>query len=213
VAHASEDNLAARVAELEDVVARLRAELALKDRALIWQKDRIAEGEKALEDAGRRQKRQTATFSKGDPKREPARPGRKAGQAHGRHGQRAVPPGPPDRNLVAPLPERCPDCGGEVCHDRDDQQWQVEIPEPKVVTTRFKVAVGHCAGCDRRLQGRHPDQVSDAAGAAGVQIGPNAKAFGAWLHYGLGLSFGRVGQVADHLGRKYSVNQGVVGPG
>jgi len=82
VAHASEDNLAARVAELEDVVARLRAaldkqraELARKDGALIWQKDRIAEGEKALEDAGRRQKRQTAPFSKGDPKPEPKRPG------------------------------------------------------------------------------------------------------------------------------------------
>jgi len=83
VAYASEDNLAARVAELEDVVARLRAaldkqraELARKDGALIWQKDRIAELEKALEDAGRRQKRQTAPFSKGDPKPEPKRPGR-----------------------------------------------------------------------------------------------------------------------------------------
>jgi len=76
----------------------------------------------------------------------------------------------------------------------------VEIPDPKVVTTRFTVAVGHCFGCDRRLQGRHRDQVSDALGAAGVQIGPNAKAFGAWLHYGLGLSFGRVGQVLGHLG-------------
>jgi len=71
VAHASEDNLVARVAELEDVVARLRAaldkqraELARKDAALIWQKDRIADLEKALEDAGRRQKRQTAPFSK-----------------------------------------------------------------------------------------------------------------------------------------------------
>lgn len=207
VASASNDNLVARVAELEDVVARLRdaldkqrTELARKDGALIWQKDRIAELEKALEDARRRQKRQTAPFSKGDPKPEPKRPGRKAGEAHGRHGQRAVPPGPPDRDLVAPLPQRCPDCGGEVCHDRDEQQWQVEIPDPKVVTTRFTVAVGHCAGCDRRLQGRHRDQVSDALGAAGVQIGPNAKAFGAWLHYGLGLSFGRVGQVLGHLG-------------
>ena len=207
MASASNDNLVARVAELEDVVARLRdaldkqrTELARKDGALIWQKDRIAELEKALEDARRRQKRQTAPFSKGDPKPEPKRPGRKAGEAHGRHGQRAVPPGPPDRDLVAPLPQRCPDCGGEVCHDRDEQQWQVEIPDPKVVTTRFTVAVGHCAGCDRRLQGRHRDQVSDALGAAGVQIGPNAKAFGAWLHYGLGLSFGRVGQVLGHLG-------------
>jgi len=110
------------------------------------------------------------------------------------------PPGPPDRDLVAPLPERCPEGGGEVCHDRDEEQWQVEIPDPKVVTTRFTVAIGHCFGCDRRLQGRHRDQGCDALGAAGVQIGPNAKAFGAWLHYGLGLSFGRVGQVLGHLG-------------
>jgi len=92
-----------------------------------------------------------------------------------------VPPGPPDQDLVAPLSQRCPDCGGEVCHDRDEEQRQVEIPDPKVVTTRFKVAVGDCVDCDRRLQGRHRDQVSDALSAAGVQIGPNAKAFGAWL--------------------------------
>jgi len=115
VAHASDDNLAARVAELEDVVARLRAELARKDGALIWQKDRIAELEKALEDARRRQKRQTAPFSKGDPKPGPKRPGRNSGGAHGRHGQRAVPAGPPDRDLVAALAECCPECGGEVC--------------------------------------------------------------------------------------------------
>jgi len=82
---------------------------------------------------------------------------------------------------VAALAECCPEGGGEVCHDRDEECWQVEIPDPQVVTTRFKVAVGHCAGCSRRLQGRHRDQVCDALGAAGVQIGPNAKAFGAWF--------------------------------
>lgn len=200
MASASDDNLAVRIAQLEAVVAELRSEIARKDGALIWQKDRIAELEKALEDSHRRQKRQTAPFSKGEPKAEPARPGRKAGEAHGRHANRAVPPGPPDRELVAALPESCPDCGGVVCHDRDEEQWQVEVPDPRVVTTRFKVAVGHCAGCARRLQGRHPEQVSDALGAAGVQIGPRAKALGAWLHYGLGLSFGRVGQVLGHLG-------------
>ena len=196
-----------RVAELEGVVARLeetvaaqRGEIARKDGALIWQKDRIAELEKALEDARRRQQRPSAPFSKGGPRAGSGRPGRKAGEAHGRHGNRAVPAGPPDRDLVAALPESCPDCGGEVRHDRDEEQWQVEVPDPKVVTTRFTVAIGHCVGCARRLQGRHPDQVSDALGAAGVQIGPNAKAFGAWLHYGLGLSFGRVGHVLGHLG-------------
>ena len=200
VARGGADNFETRVAELESLVAKLRTEIARKDGALIWQKDRIDELEKALEDSRRRQKRPSAPFSKGGPKSDPGRPGRKAGEAHGRHGNRAVPAGPPDRDLVAPLPECCPDCGGEVCFERDEQQWQVEVPDPKVVTTRFTAAIGHCAGCARRLQGRHPEQVSDALGAAGVQIGPNAKALGAWLHYGLGLSFGRVGQLLGHLG-------------
>lgn len=192
--------LEATVARLEAVVGRLEAEMARKDGALIFQRERITELEEALEDSHRRSKRQAAPFSKGDPKAKPKRPGRKSGEAHGRHGYRPIPVGPPDRDLVAALPESCPDCGGQICHDRDETQWQVDIPEPKVITTRFTVAVGHCAACARRVQGRHPDQVSDALGAAGAQVGPRAKAWGSWLHYGMGLSFGRVTQVLGHLG-------------
>lgn len=188
------------MAGLDAVVGRLADEIARKDGALIRQKDRITELERALEDAHRRSKRQAAPFSKGDPKPAPKRSGRKSGDDHGRHGHRAVPAGPPDRDLVAALPVCCPDCGGSICYDRDETQWQVDVPEPKVVTTRFTVAVGHCAGCARRVQGRHPEQVSDALGAAGSQIGPAAKAWASWLHYGMGLSFGRVAQVLAHLG-------------
>lgn len=71
-----------------------------------------------------------------------------------------------------------------------------------MVTTRFAVAVGHCADCARRVQGRHREQVSDALGAARSQIGPVAKATAAWLHYGLGLSFGRCATVLGRLGLK-----------
>lgn len=125
------NNLLARVAGLEALVARLEANAAaqarqmeLKDRVLLDQIDRIAELERALEDAHRRSKRQTAPFSKGDPKETPKTPGRKSGEAHGRHGHRPVPAGPPDRDLAAPLPEACPDCGGRISHDRDEEQWQ-----------------------------------------------------------------------------------------
>lgn len=201
------DNLLARIAGLEALVARLEAkavaqtrQMELKDRVLLDQIDRISELERALADAHRRSKRQSAPFSKGDPKETPKTPGRKSGEAHGAHGHRPVPAGPPDRDLVAPLPESCPDCGGSISHDRDEEQWQVDVPEPRVVTTRFTIAVGHCRRCDRRIQGRHPEQVSDALGAAGSQIGPVAKAMASWLHYGLGLSFGRVGQVLAHMG-------------
>jgi len=88
--------LARRVAELEEL-------LAARD-------GRIAELEKQLGEVRRRGKRQAAPFSKDRPVEEPKTPGRKRGQAHGRHGHRAVPANP-DRTLDAPLPEHCPDCG------------------------------------------------------------------------------------------------------
>jgi transposase len=203
----TQDNQAGRVAEvegalvrLEAIVARLRAEIARKDDALIHQKRRIEELEKALEGSRRAAKRQAAPFSKGEPKPEPKPPGRKSGKAHGRHGHRAVPTGPPDRELDAPLPEHCPGCCGAVVHDRDECQWQVDVPEPKVVTTCLTVGIGHCADCGRRVQGHHDEQTSDALGAAASGVGPMAKSLASFLHYGMGLSFRRCAEVLGHLG-------------
>ena len=45
-----------------------------------------------------------------------------------------------------------------------------------------------------------PTQTSDAMGAAGAQIGPNTKAWAAWLHYGLGLSFAKTSKLLARLG-------------
>jgi len=93
-----------------------------------------------------------------------------------------APAGPPDRELDASLPSCCPDCGGELEHERDAEQWQVDLGEPQVVKTRSRVAVGHCRKCGKRVQGRHPEQTSDALGAAGSQVGPTAKAWASFLH-------------------------------
>ncbi len=202
-------NLVARVAELELLAARLEAKLAAqekqiarKDEPLIEKTNRIKELEKALEDAHRRSKRQSAPFSKGDPKAEPARSGRKSGEAHDRHGHRSVPTVPPDRELDAPLPACCPHCGGEVEHERDGEQWQVDVPEVRPTTTRFKVGMGRCRSCKRRIQGRHPEQTSDALGAAGSQIGPVLKGWAMLLHYRMGLGFGRTAEVLARFGVK-----------
>jgi len=160
---------------------------------------RIKELEKLLDDARRSGKRQAAPFSKGDPKEAPAKPGRRSGKRHGRHGHRMA-PATIDRDLVAPLPECCPDCGGEIEHLRDAEQFQTELPETRPVTTRFRVRVGRCMKCRRRIQGRHPEQTSDALGAAGSMLGPHARNFATWLHYALGLSFGKTAGVLGHLG-------------
>ena len=199
--------LADRVAELEAVNASFRAtveqlqeELRGKDEALAAANERIKELEAKLEESHRAGKRQSAPFSKGDPKQEPKRPGRKAGELHGRHGHRMAPPSPPDRELDAPLPSCCPDCGGDIEHERDAEQWQLDVGEPKPVKTRFRVEVGRCKKCGRRVQGRHPEQVSDALGAAGSQVGPFAKGWGSELHYELGLSWAKVAKLMARLG-------------
>ena len=181
------------MARLESVVARLEKALAERDEMLAESRARIAELEKLLEDARRSGKRQAAPFRRRDePIDEPRRPGRKSGEAHGRHGHRMAPPDP-ERTLDAPLPGCCPDCGGEIEHERDAEQFQTDLPAlPPPSTTRFKVAVGRCKDCGRRVQGRHAEQTSTALGAAGAQIGPNAKAWAAWLHYSLGVPFAKI---------------------
>lgn len=183
----------ARIAGLEATLARLVEELAARDA-------RIAELERLLEESRRGGKRQAAPFSKGEPHEAPLRPGRRSGEGHGRHAHRRALTDP-DRVVEASLPGCCPDCGGVVTLDRVVAQWQVDLAEQSAaVVTRFDVAVGHCAGCGRRVQGRHRDQSSDALGAAGSQVGPRAEGWAAWLHYGLGLSFAKCARLLGRLG-------------
>ena len=66
-----------------------------------------------LEQAQREKKRQAAPFSKGDPKANPKKPGRKKGSQYGQRGERQR-PNKIDEVLEAPLPDECPHCGGLV---------------------------------------------------------------------------------------------------
>jgi transposase len=142
-----------------------------------------------LEQSRRAGKRQAAPFSKGAPKADPKRPGRKAG-----HPPSHRPPPPPDqvdRTIEVPLPPECPECRAPLdeapvtVHD----QYQIDLPEPKPVVTRFRVPVACCPACHRRVQGRHPEQTSDALGAAAVQFGPRLLGLAADLKHRLGVSY------------------------
>ena len=57
---------------------------------------------------------------------------------------------------------------------------------------RFDVEVGVCAGCGRRVQGRHALQTSDALHVGQVQIGPEALSLAALWNKEMGLSHERV---------------------
>jgi transposase len=144
-----------------------------------------------LEMARRRANRQAAPFSRGLPTAHPERPGRKPGLAHGRHAHRP-PPTRIDVTHDAPVPAHCPDCGGAVAQRRIVSQYQEDLPVQRPVVHEFRVAVGQCRHCRRRVQGRHPLQTSDALGAAAVQLGPQAVALAVILNKQCGLSFGRI---------------------
>lgn len=187
------------MAELRQLVTELQTTVSQLNETITARGARIAELEKLLADSRRSGKRQAAPFSKGDPNDEPGRPGRKRGDAHGRHGHRMA-PAKPDRELDAPLPGRCPCCGGDLAFERSEDQWQVELPEMRPTVTRFRVQIGRCRACGSRVQGRHRERSSDALGAAASQVGPVAKAWAAWLHYGLGLSFAKCARLLARLG-------------
>jgi len=174
--------LTRRVAELEDLVRRLTAQ---------------------VQEALRATKRQAAPFSKGPPKDPPATPGRKPGADYGTPpAHRPAPRRPPDETHDAPLPPQCPECGGPLVEDRQDHQYQFEIPR-RPILRRFDIHIGHCTGCGRRVQGRHPLQTSDALGAAKSQVGPDAQAAIVHLNKHAGMSHGKI---AEYLRTLYGID-------
>lgn len=150
---------------------------------------------KALEEALRSLKRQAAPFSKGKPKTNPQRPGRKGGSDYGQRAFRAV-PDRVDEEIVVALPKTCPDCGGRVVHESTHPQFQEDIVQ-RTIVRRFDVETGHCVSCRGHVQGRHPLQTSDALGAAHVQVGPQALTLAAHLTKQLGISHERTAQVLE----------------
>src|SRR6202790_3978382 len=149
-----------------------------------------------LEAALRATKRQAAPHSRGRPKANPKRPGRKSGGRYGRQACRPI-PARVDEQITVPLPERCPHCGGGVERESSETQYQEEIVR-RAVVRRFDIAVGRCRDCQRRIQGRHRLQTSDAVGVGNVQLGPEALTLAALLNKQMGLSLGHTRQVLSY---------------
>jgi transposase len=141
-----------------------------------------------LEPSRRAGKRPAAPFSKGALKAHPKRPDRKSG--HPPRHRPAPPPEPVERAIEVPPPPECPerdaplDDAPVTVHD----PYQIDRPEPKPVSTRFRIPVAHRPACYRRVQGRHPEPISDALGAA-AQFGPRLLGFAAALKHRVGTPF------------------------
>lgn len=173
---------------------RERDRLRRENERLRQQVDHL---KRQLDDARRAGFRQAAPFSKPLTKH-PKRPGRKAGREYGPKARRRIPPRV-DEWYDVPLPVQCPDCAGRVTETGVATQYQEELPVARVVVRQFDLHIGHCAGCGRRVQGRHPLQTSDALGAAATQLGAQAIALVVVLNKQLGLSFGKIATLLQQL--------------
>lgn len=170
--------------------------LRAENQRLVAENARLRE---QLEAARRAGKRQSAPFSKGDPKRDPAKPGRKSGEQYGTRGHRSAPERV-DEEIAVAIPDCCPCCEGELEFEDEVMQYQEELVWVRGHVRGYRIARGRCGRCGRRAQGRHPGQTSDAVGAAGSQVGPGALALAAQLNKELGISMRKVSQILAMFG-------------
>jgi len=177
-----------RIAELE---AQLAQALALIQR-LQKQVERLQAEVDELRRAG---KRQATPFARRKWVEVPKKPGRKVGQ--GKFVRREKPAAEQVKQTKVARLQDCPECGGLLRAIREHEQYMADIPVAKPITTRYVTFSGYCDDCHKRVRSQHPEQTSQAAGAAGVLVGPRAKALAADLKHRLGASYGKVSEALN----------------
>ena len=155
-----------------------------------------------IEELQRAGKRQAAPFARRDAQRvkKPRKRGRKPGK--GQFKNREKPKTEEINETKKAELSGCPDCGSGLEDIREQEQYEIDIPEIKPMITRYVMLSGKCPQCGKRHKLCHPDQISEAVGASGVVIGPRAKALASELKHRFGASYGKVSEVlsaAFHL--------------
>ena len=159
------EQLQARLAELEAANAGLRRQ---------------------AEDSAHAQARQANRFRRRQLKKRRKKPGRKSG-----HRADVRPTPQPDRVLDVPL-SHCPDCQAPLYDRGTVIQFQTDVPPIVPIVTQFNIQTGYCTCCQQYRQGRHPEQTSDAIGAAGNTIGPVILTMAAELKHRLGVPYRKI---------------------
>jgi hypothetical protein len=175
-----------RIVELEQQLAQALATIQKLQ-------EKVEELQSKVEELERVGKRQATPFARRHWVEHPKRPGRKAGQ--GKFAHRELPRVQKINETKVARLHGCPECGSRLRDIRRHEQFVTDIPVVEVKTTRFLTYSGYCCRCEKRVRSRHPEQTSEATGAAGVLVGPRAKALATDLKHRLGVSYGKVSEV------------------
>lgn len=176
--------LHARVAVLEETV------LALQD-----ERRRLQE---KLDEAQRSAARQAAPFRRPQRTRVPEGEKKRPGRPKGHPGVCRATPAEIDERAEVPL-DGCPCCGGPLSQVEPVEQFIEDLPPRRPHVTRIVTYKAVCANCGE-VKSAHPLQMSEAAGAAKVQLGPRAVALAVVLNKQLGLTTRTSCRVLDLLG-------------
>jgi transposase len=147
----------------------------------------LAELRRRLAEIERSSKRQAAPFRRREHVPQPKKPGRPTGHP----ATLRPPPERIDRVIDVPL-ERCPDCDVPLENKTVHPQYQTDLPPLTPIVTQFNLHAGTCPCCGKYRQGRHPEQTSDAIGAAANQLGPVVLTMAAEMKHRLGVPYRKI---------------------
>jgi transposase len=159
---------------------RLRAAVDHLQQQLLDLRQRVEEHQ-------RQTKRQASPFRRRNLQDDPKKPGRPKGHAYAARPQ----PAHIDRVIEVPC-DSCPDCRVPLVDKVVHVQYQTDLPPITPIVTQFNIHAGRCPCCGTQRQGRHPEQISDAVGAAANQIGPVLLTMAAELKHRLGVPYRKI---------------------
>lgn len=186
--HSPETKEGAKIAELLEIIQKQQKQIERLQEMVQQQQEEI----EYLKRIG---KRQAAPFARRHWVEKPRRPGRKAGK--GKFAHRELPQVVKISETKEAKLHGCPECGSCLQSIRKQEQFVTDIPVVEVKITHFVTYSGYCTSCHKRVRSQHPEQISPATGAAGVMVGPRAKALAADLKHRLGVSYGKVSEVLN----------------
>lgn len=142
-----------------------------------------------LDKAQRQAHRQAARFRRKHLKKNHAKPGRPKGHAAD---LRPTPTPEQVDRVVNVACAVCPDCNVALVDPSVVVQYQTDLPPIVPIITQFQIETGFCPCCRQRVQGRHPEQISNAIGAAGNTLGPVVLTMGAEMKHRLGVPYRKI---------------------